>query len=204
MHEVGAEMDPLLFQQGSPPWCGAATSAAWWAGEGLLSLPQVTGYVAASPCKERDRGSPPTSPFHPPQGEAVECPLTCLHLGMVHSVGDFLLTEEVVNDLHPDGGLRVPPLQHHQCAAWLVNSGEPQAGGQCWLVSILGGQSLLAVPTTHPCLPSPTSITALLFLCALYRQQNHQAEAHSMGEMLRTTSPASPHGWCKRHHECVW
>lgn len=180
MYEVGAEMDPLLFQQDSSPWHGAATSAAWWAVEGLLSLPQDTGYVVASRCKEGDRGSPPTSPSHAPQREPMESPLTCLHLGVVHSVSDFLLTEEVVDDLHPDGGLRVPPLQHHQCAAGLVNGGEPQAGGQCQLVSISGGQGLPADPTTHLCSSPPMSITTLLLLCALKRQQNHQAEAHSM------------------------
>lgn len=38
---------------------------------------------------------------------------------------------------------------------------------------------------------------------ALKRQRNRQAEAHGMGEMLRTTSPASPHGWCDRQHEDV-
>lgn len=102
--EVGAEVDTLLFQQGSSPWHGADTSAAWQAGEGLLSLPQDTGYIAASPCKEGDRGSLPTSPSHPPQRAPIESLLTCLHLGVVHPVGDFLLTEEVVNDLHPNGG----------------------------------------------------------------------------------------------------
>jgi len=150
--------------QGSSPWRGAATLAAWRAGEGLLSFPQDTGYVAAAPRKEGEKGSPPKTPSHPPQRELVESPLTCLHLGVVHPVGHFLLTDEVVNDLHPNGGLRVPPLQHHQRAAGFMHGGEPQAGGQCRPVSISGGQVPPTTPTTCPCPPSPMSITTLLLL----------------------------------------
>lgn len=142
-------------------WSCLSCSAAWWAGERLLSLPLHTRYAAASPCQEGDRGSPPTSPTHPPEREQVESPLTCLHLGVVHPVGDFLLSEEVVDDLHPDGGLRVPPLQHHQRAAGFMNGGESQAGGQCWLVSTSRGQGLPAIPQ-HP--PTLTHFTARLCL----------------------------------------
>lgn len=88
-------------------------------------------------------------------------PLTGLHLGVVHPVGDFLLAEQVVDDLHPDGGLRVPPLQHHQRAAGLVHGGEPQAGGQCQPVSVPRGTGPPAalpptrIEVTPPSLPPP-------------------------------------------------
>lgn len=77
----------------------------------------------------------------------MESPLTCLHLGVVSSVSDFLLTEEVVHDLHPNGGLRVTPLQYHQCAAGLMYSGEMQAGGT--IFALLSHNRRDSKPLTH-------------------------------------------------------
>lgn len=59
----------------------------------------------------------------------METVLTCLDFGVVHPVRDFLLTDQVIYDLHSNGWLRMFPLQDHEGAAGFVYRGKSQPEG---------------------------------------------------------------------------